>query len=73
MPSRRVPRPLRATKPHRIGRPDLRDYDSIRGFSGGRPSLEFNWERALYLHALSMLQLGYHLSPEQKRRLDRRP
>lgn len=69
MPRYRTPRPLTATKPKRFGRPDLRDYDTIRN-PGNRPSEQFDWDAALYLFALGMWSLGYKLSKEQQKRIE---
>lgn len=68
MPNRRTPRPMLATRPKRTGKPELRDYASYKS-PGKRPSLDFDWDTALYLHAVSMAELGYELSPAQKKRI----
>lgn len=60
---------LKATKPGRFGKPDMRSYESFRN-PGERPSLEFNWEPALYRFALTMQSLGYELSAKQQKRID---
>jgi hypothetical protein len=33
-------------------------------------SARFDWDKALYLHALAMWSLGYELSAQQKRRIE---
>lgn len=69
MPARRTPRPLRsAFKPPR-GSPDFRNYDNFK-YRGNKPSLEFDWDAALYRHALMMQELGYKLTTEQQKRID---
>ena len=59
---------IQASRPQRVGTPDLRDYSTFRN-PGDRPSQRFDWDAALTLHARSMDDLGYKLSKEQKRRL----
>jgi hypothetical protein len=62
---------LKATNPtrNRIGKPDLRDYSSFKN-PGARPSLDFDWDRALLGLALLMWDLGYELSAKQKKRIE---
>lgn len=60
---------LKANKPGRYGKPDMRSYESFRN-PGERPSLEFNWEPALLAFALTMRSLGYELSRTQQKRID---
>jgi hypothetical protein len=70
MPARRTPRPLVGTqRPRHIGKPDMRDYSGFK-FLGNRPSQRFDWDAALYRHALIMRDLGYKLSPQQQQRID---
>lgn len=77
MPKRRThsaPTAIKARNPMRDRSDrDMRNYNSIRGVGGGsapRPSRDFNWDKALLLHALAMWDLGYPLSAEQKRRIE---
>lgn len=68
MPARRTPRPLRsAYRPTGDGR--IRDYTNFK-YSGNRPSLDFDWDSALYKHALTMRKLGYTLTEQQQKRID---
>lgn len=67
MPARKTPRPLRTAFATRA-RPDMRTYPA--GNFGNKPSLDFDWDAALYRHALTMRELGYELSKEQRKRID---
>jgi hypothetical protein len=46
----------------------MRTYPA--GNFGNKPSLDFDWDAALYRHALTMRELGYELSKEQRKRID---
>lgn len=73
MPRRRThnsPRAIQARNPMRDRTVrDMRSYDTVHN-PGGRPSQDFNWDKALTLHALAVWDLGYPLSAEQKRRIE---
>lgn len=74
MPARRMNGPMRlkATVP---GRDTPHDglppsWASRRNNNpGARPSEDFNWDKALTLHAQAMRDLGYTLSDDQKKRI----
>lgn len=62
---------MRAIRPgHALG-PEIRARDySTRAPRYSTPSQDFDWDTALYLACLSLLQLGYHLTPTQLQRID---
>lgn len=67
MVRRRVLPPLRtAINPRNV---DMRDYTRIRTYTGPRPSVDFDWDAALYGFAVLMRSLGYELSDDQKYRI----
>lgn len=70
MAERHQPRPMRTAYSPPRGKPDMRDYSALRQQRGATPSQDFDLDNALYLHALSMRELGYQLMPEQQRRID---
>lgn len=62
-----VPRPPR-TQPMPT-RPVPRNYAALK-FKGATPSVDFDWDAALYRYVVIVRDLGYTLSEEQKKRID---
>jgi hypothetical protein len=47
----------------------MRDY-SVLKYRGPTPSADFDWDAALLRFALMVRDMGYPLSPEQRKRID---
>lgn len=69
MAKRKAPSFRIAPKQRMPTRPLPRNYDSAN-YRGPKPSDDFDWDKALYLNALTLRELGYKLTPQQQKRID---
>lgn len=64
-----IARPMKTEPRKTTPRPVPRNYAALK-FKGATPSVDFDWDAALYRYAVTMRGLGYTLTEEQQKRID---